>query len=360
MIPKILLLYLFFLCKLSISKRISPDLSSLRTGKLEDCQRCKILTDSFKHWLSGTSRGKHEGGDAAWEEAKLKSYSRSEMRLVEIQEGLCSELKKYQDHCYTLAEEVEQVLEKWWFYEDPETVDLYTWLCIDNLQYCCPPNHFSESCIPCPLDKNNKLCGGHGKCDGDGTRKGNGTCICHTGYTGNYCEECSKNFYLSNSICMPCHKACDGCSGEGVNSCNKCKNGWIMQSKSCIDIDECSSSSLCKENQYCVNREGSYKCKNCDPSCKSCKGDGSANCTLCDDMYTLWSGKCVGKEQKYEIVFNVAKRLTLYIGLLIISVFIFRNNKYFAAFTIVIIAIYIFTLENSSTVNLLELILNMN
>ncbi len=47
--------------------------------------------------MERTSRGKFEGGDADWEEKKLKSYSNSEVRLVEIQEKLCTELSKGSD-----------------------------------------------------------------------------------------------------------------------------------------------------------------------------------------------------------------------------------------------------------------------
>jgi hypothetical protein len=44
-----------------------------------------------------TARGKFEGGDAAWEEERLGSYSHSEVRLVEIQEKLCSIVERGKD-----------------------------------------------------------------------------------------------------------------------------------------------------------------------------------------------------------------------------------------------------------------------
>lgn len=47
--------------------------------------------------MERTSRGKFEGGDADWEEKKLRSYSNSEVRLVEIQEKLCSDVSKGED-----------------------------------------------------------------------------------------------------------------------------------------------------------------------------------------------------------------------------------------------------------------------
>lgn len=54
--------------------------------------------------MTKTARGKFEGGDADWEEKKLRSYSNSEVRLVEIQEKLCSEVSRGEDQvvpCYS-------------------------------------------------------------------------------------------------------------------------------------------------------------------------------------------------------------------------------------------------------------------
>jgi hypothetical protein len=47
--------------------------------------------------MERTARGKFEGGDAAWEEERLGSYSRSEVRLVEIQEKLCTNVERGKD-----------------------------------------------------------------------------------------------------------------------------------------------------------------------------------------------------------------------------------------------------------------------
>ena len=47
--------------------------------------------------LKRTARGKHEGGDAHWEEKKLSNYANSEIRLTEIQENLCHEVSLGKD-----------------------------------------------------------------------------------------------------------------------------------------------------------------------------------------------------------------------------------------------------------------------
>lgn len=44
-----------------------------------------------------TERSNFEGGDTAWEEEKLGTYARSEVRFVEIQEKLCTDLERGQD-----------------------------------------------------------------------------------------------------------------------------------------------------------------------------------------------------------------------------------------------------------------------
>ncbi|XP_075978313.1 cysteine-rich with EGF-like domain protein 2 [Anticarsia gemmatalis] len=353
----LLLLFLYFQITIIGSKKIASRNINESSGKLSECRRCKILTDSFNHWLDKTSRGKYEGGDAAWEEEKLKSYARSEIRLVEIQEGLCSELKIHQDPCYTLAEEAEQVLEKWWFYENPNAADLYTWLCIENLQHCCHKGHFGAACSACPKDKHNKVCGGHGKCDGDGTRLGNGTCLCRKGYMGIMCDECSENYYLSEAgTCDACHASCNGCKGEGADSCEACKTGWELHSGVCVDVNECSSS-VCKLNEYCTNTEGSHRCTKCDLSCKTCMGDGPSNCTSCESTNVLWFGECIDDELQQNYITNSIRRLALYIGLLVITLFIFRSSTSVVTIVVVILAVYIYFTEKNlkmTTFNVLQ------
>lgn len=113
---------------------------TLKATKLPPCASCRVLTDSFKkvtrdlginkrscfnitfirykkienythlyrnaqglkkanlcyslQGIESTSRGKYEGGDSAWEEEKLLSYKKSEVRLIEIQEKLCKDVER--------------------------------------------------------------------------------------------------------------------------------------------------------------------------------------------------------------------------------------------------------------------------
>lgn len=348
-----------FISESIVSKKIqSPNLDSPRSETGEECSRCKILAESFNHWLDKTARGKYEGGDAAWEEAKLKSYSRSEVRLVEIQESLCSEVKKNKDQCYTLAEEAEHVLENWWFNEDLASTDLYTWLCIETLKYCCPAFHYGIECYPCVMSKDNKICSGHGKCNGEGTRNGNGTCICSRGYDGVNCDQCANNYYLNVNSCEPCHKSCNGCYGDGANSCVTCKSGWELGSGICKDIDECLIDTSCKQNQYCINTDGSYYCKSCDKSCGSCIGNGPTNCTSCEVGNLLWAGTCIDRQQRMDIINTTHNRIILYSGLLIIAFIIFRTSRTLASVAILIIAVYIYFSEKQSYMTCIDTLQN--
>ena len=74
-------------------------------AKLPPCSACKVLVSSFDKGVERTSRGKFEGGDAAWEEKNQgKGYATSEVRFVEIQEKLCTDVDRGQAQvsCYHL------------------------------------------------------------------------------------------------------------------------------------------------------------------------------------------------------------------------------------------------------------------
>ncbi|XP_050680022.1 cysteine-rich with EGF-like domain protein 2 [Leptidea sinapis] len=325
--------------------------------KLSECRRCKIYSDSFNNWFEKTSRGKFEGGDAAWEEAKLKSYSRSEVRLVEIQENLCSELNHYKDECYSLAEEVEAFVEKWWLGNN--ALDLYSWLCIETIKYCCPKNHFGPSCTPCPRDTNNSICNNHGTCNGDGTRKGNGDCKCYTGYSGQFCSMCARNYFLFESVCKPCHKSCDKCYGEGNKNCIDCALGWKLEDGMCTDINECSLNNIvCSSDQFCINNEGSFYCKPCDRTCDKCSGYGPHACTECKPGHQLWSGKCLNNILATQHTINAYYRLFLYIPIILILLYFYQRAKSLVALMTVIIAIIMYKIEYISEISIQNVILH--
>lgn len=198
------------------STNFDPQAQREKALKLPPCKACTTLVTSFEAGLERTSRGKHAGGDAAWEEGKLRAYRSSEVRLVEIQEGLCREVKRANDQCHTLANDYEQLLEEW-FHHYQNSSNLQQWLCVEQLKVCCPTGQYGPDC------KNCTDCQGNGKCKGEGTRKGSGQCLCDNGYTGDHCDRCASGFYESYKddkklLCSECHRSCvkdDGCTGPG-------------------------------------------------------------------------------------------------------------------------------------------------
>lgn len=282
-----------------------PALNSEKS--IGECQSCKIFVESFKKGLERTSRGKYEGGDAAWEEEKLtKTYKRSEMRLVDIQESICLEETKYSIQCVHVANKAEDFIEEWWSQDPDESEDLYTYICIDKLKFCCPKNHFGKDCKPCLGDHEN-LCSGNGKCRGDGTRKGNGTCHCDPGYVGENCGQCAAGYFMSyrddsKMLCSECHKACLGsCRGGGQKDCVACKPGFIFDAiDGCLDINECDDIKMCKENKFCLNSLGSYACMDCDKACDGCHGDGPDLCKKCAKGYSRKGEFCILERPKED------------------------------------------------------------
>ncbi|KAG7154691.1 cysteine-rich with EGF-like domain protein 2 isoform X1 [Homarus americanus] len=321
---------------------------NLKSAKLPPCASCKTLTESFKKGIESTARGKFEGGDSAWEEEKMMSYKKSEVRLIEIQEKLCRDVERGQKQCEAGAEEHEGLLEDWWFREQETQPDLHTWLCIDTLRVCCPTNHYGPRCLPCKGGIENP-CGGNGKCKGAGTRKGSGDCSCNPGYKGDMCDACTYGYYEAYKddtklLCEQCHKACNGpCSGPGQKSCAACKEGWLMDTeKGCLDINECAvDKTPCKRNQFCINNEGSYSCLECDKACDGCSGDGPDMCDKCAEGYKLDKDLCVDNSAQERDKHMTFARYVTYAGLTLATCIILQKNTIIAAIVGVSVAVYI-------------------
>ncbi|KAL4721117.1 hypothetical protein ACJJTC_009397 [Scirpophaga incertulas] len=306
------------------SPTVNPSLLT-PTKTLGECLACKLFVDSFKKGLERTARGKYEGGDTAWEEEKLKvAYKRSEMRLIDIQEGICKN-EDYSIQCHNIAEKAEELIESWWAQNPDESDDLFTYICIEGLKTCCPKYHFGKDCTPCP-GNHEKLCSGNGKCRGDGTRKGNGTCLCDIGYVGENCDQCAVGYYLSHKddnqiLCSPCHKTCmGGCRHGTPKDCVACKPGFAFDTdEGCYDVNECDDINRCTKDQFCLNSIGSFKCVQCDKACIGCHGDGPDMCRKCASGYSRKGEFCVpdkAESDDHNDKLTMSRYIT-YAGLLI-------------------------------------------
>lgn len=319
-----------------------------KTFKYPACAACRILVNSFKAGQEHTRRERFDGGDSAWEEDNLGSYSTSETRLIEIQELLCKDVDHGEKQCHSLAEELESQIEEWWFQHQQTYPDLFSYLCIEQTKSCCPKDHFGPQCTPCP-GYPDRVCHNNGKCKGAGTRKGNGSCSCDPGYHGKTCAQCTEGYYESyrdskKLLCSPCHAACDGnCKGPGPQNCEQCSHGWyFIEGKGCFDVDECvRSNEYCLGNQFCVNKEGDFACLACDKSCNGCTGDGPDMCLRCADGYHKKDNFCINSDilgRKWHE--NIARYAT-YIGLCIATCITFYRNIYLASIIGLIVGVYI-------------------
>ncbi|KAJ8679280.1 hypothetical protein QAD02_015067 [Eretmocerus hayati] len=338
-----IVLYLL-LCSITLGKKNKDD---IKNKSYPPCKACKVVVESFDKGMERTNRGKFEGGDAAWEEDKLGSYKTSEMRLIEIQEGLCKEVDHGQNQCYSLIGDWEHFIEEWWFKHQKDS-NLFTFLCVESTQNCCPDNHYGKDCQKCPGYPDN-ICNNNGKCKGAGTRLGNGKCNCDKGYSGEYCFECADGFYQSYKdekklLCSPCHRACKGaCKGGGAKECHECNPGWReIEGQGCYDIDECvEKDDSCPKNHFCVNNEGNFSCLACDRACDGCSGDGPDMCDKCAEGFNKKGNLCVNTDILGRKSTENWARYVTYLGLTVATCIILQRNVYAAGVIGLFVAIYI-------------------
>ena len=136
----------------------------------------------------------------------------------------------------------------------------------------CADGYFGEDCLDC------QDCEPNGHCD-------NERCVCDLGWTGNFCNQCSPNFFPPNcEICNKClGTSCDttGCvcpSTQEGTMCQYCVRG---DSNSCSGNGTCQSDRTCQCDdsyfgKFCSQREN----QECDPPCgkNSVCSEGECNC----------------------------------------------------------------------------------
>ncbi|XP_004610822.1 protein disulfide isomerase CRELD2 isoform X1 [Sorex araneus] len=263
------------------------------------CQTCRALVDKFGQGMARTAKKNFGGGNTAWEEKTLSKYEFSEVRLLEILEGLCG---SSDFECNAMLEESEEQLESWWLRLQKQQPDLLEWFCVQTLKVCCSPGTFGPLCQECPGGAQ-RPCSGNGRCSGDGSRQGDGSCQCHVGYTGELCLDCIDGYFSSlrnqtHSVCTGCDESCKTCTGPSNQDCSQCEVGWERRDQACLDVDECAAETPpCNQSQYCENVSGSYTCEDCDPTCVGCTGRGPEHCRECISGYVKEGGKCTDVDE---------------------------------------------------------------
>ncbi|CAH8647178.1 unnamed protein product [Schistosoma guineensis] len=168
-------------------------------------------------------------------------------------------------------------------------------LCVTRTKFCCPANSFGNSCLPCqPCYFFGGRCDGNGTRSGTGNCICNDgytgelcdKCTFETHFQSH------SDFPIS---CTRCHLSCSGgCSGPFPENCSACAAGWIKvdfgDQRGCVDINECIDSPCNRSTHFCLNKPGSYECVPCHPACNKCSGSTANDCESCASGYQRGNG----------------------------------------------------------------------
>uniref|UniRef100_A0A3Q4MDZ7 Proprotein convertase subtilisin/kexin type 5-like n=1 Tax=Neolamprologus brichardi TaxID=32507 RepID=A0A3Q4MDZ7_NEOBR len=167
----------------------------------------------------------------------------------------------------------------------------------DQCTSCQPGHHLTEGTNTCTA-----ICGENYYLDHDANmcRKCSENClkctsysICteckpHTSLQGNRCQRsCAPGFYHDpqEAACKPCHQACATCAGAGVEACNTCAEGYLMEEWRCV--------SSCSAGFYATEPNPEI----CHSDCVTCSGPEDEDCLLCEEGKALENGECVSDHE---------------------------------------------------------------
>ncbi|KAJ7590656.1 insulin-like growth factor binding protein [Mycena floridula] len=179
----------------------------------------------------------------------------------------------------------------------------------------CSKGFFGPSCQPCPsgCTECDDSITGSGRCLNslvpgapatcnclNGECGSNGQCSCNTGWetaaNGTACAKCSAGFFLTDGgDCQVCAIGCTQCA-DSTGVCLTCKTGF---SQNANDKTQCiPPKSPLPDNSLCP--DGSFNsngvCTPCSPSCATCSGGTSNDCTLCAPGTFSFNGGCVAAD----------------------------------------------------------------
>uniref|UniRef100_A0A4W5P978 Proprotein convertase subtilisin/kexin type 5a n=1 Tax=Hucho hucho TaxID=62062 RepID=A0A4W5P978_9TELE len=119
-------------------------------------------------------------------------------------------------------------------------------------------------------------------------------CKSSTSLLGNRCQRsCGPGSYHNEqeSTCEPCHEACATCAGAGIEACNQCADGYLMEEWRCVS--SCSAGFYATESSPQKASDGPRICRRCDASCLTCVGAGKVNCSSCAGGHSLMDKVCM-------------------------------------------------------------------
>ncbi|KAF9533620.1 hypothetical protein CPB83DRAFT_890095 [Crepidotus variabilis] len=179
----------------------------------------------------------------------------------------------------------------------------------------CAAGFFGSKCQPCPdgCSKCDEGINGTGRClvptvkDAPSTCNcengkcgSNGQCTCNPGWTtgddGKSCAKCATGFFqTSGGDCQVCQLGCTQCA-DTSGTCIACKTGFTQNAN---DKSKCNPvSTITTSNTVCP--DGSFstgaQCATCSPTCRTCNGGTSNDCTLCAIGTYLFNGNCVAAD----------------------------------------------------------------
>ncbi|XP_027202012.2 cysteine-rich with EGF-like domain protein 2 [Dermatophagoides pteronyssinus] len=115
-----------------------------------------------------------------------------------------------------------------------------------------------------------------------------------------------------------------------------------------LSLSSSNDNNPCPLNSFCINTDGSYLCYQCDPACNGCDGDGPDSCLKCADNHILKDGICINPDPKPLIQpYASPARYATYFGLCIVTCIIFRHNIFISSIIGLAVALYIMISEKS-------------
>lgn len=319
-------------------KSESAQIRSNRNIKLPACQACKMLIDSFTRELEKSFQD--QPSDSERDETKRNEEILKQVFANMCREDRAKDqCRALVDKCKGDIQ-VWWLNDK---SETPDIIQ-YLCIdklryCCPSGRYgpeCKPcPGYPDQVCSNNGKCKGNGTRKGSGQCSCDVGYAGAVCDQCTASYYLSYKDD-------NKMLCARCHASCDGnCSQAGAQGCEFCRDGWRKDKfKGCVDVNECLyKRPPCKRNEFCVNNEGSFSCLACDQACDTCTGDGPDMCEKCASGFVLKDNICVN--EKSYVSYSDVTRYCTYGGLCFATYIVFQNSPWTASVIGICVAVYV-------------------